>query len=179
MTKRNFPFSTYEDVLDNIREEANHQDMSVNALISSLLSKHIIYYKLLEKKGKVVIPRKSFQFMLDSVEESVLMSSLRVNEFDTIKMVILSKNETTFSNFVKYFLDGLGLAGGFIHHYSIRKDDQGYTHITLEHNYDSKWSRIIGNIISDILKEIFHFNTKCIFLETNVSIKILEKYLNI
>ncbi len=124
--------------------------MSVNALINSILKRYVTYYKHIERKGKVVIPNKSFQFMLNNMDEGRLLESIKENELDIYKLFVSTRLPITFDNFTLYALEGAGLMGGYLHHYSIYNDEQDYTSMLLEHNYDVKWSRIIGNAYSDI-----------------------------
>lgn len=177
LTKKNFPFSTRGDILEQLREEAESKNISVNSLINSLLEKHLFYYKLIEKKGMVVIPRRNFQFMLDNVEESVLKENFRRNEFETCNRFLSTRNYLRFDQFIDYFLDGLGVAGGFFDNYSIEKDDSGHTIVLIEHDYNSKWSSIIGSILCEILHESFNYHTQCLYFDKTITIKILEKKL--
>ena len=173
--KRNFPFSTEKDILENIKEEAENKNTSVNALINDVLTRYVTYYKHIERKGKVVIPNKSFQFMLDNVAEDALLESIIKNELDIYTLFTTKKIPLTFGNFITYALEGACIMGGFLHHYVIFKDDEGYTSLLLEHNYDIKWSRIIGKAFSHTLKRMFNYNTECTFQPHSVVIKIMEK----
>jgi len=177
LTKKNFPFSTREDILEHLRDEAKGKNISVNSLINSLLEKHLFYYKLIEKKGMVVIPRRNFQFMLDNLEESFLKESIKRNEFDLNSLVISTKGQITFDSFIKYFLDVIGLNGGFIRHYDIFVDHDGHTDIILEHGYDSKWSNILGSILSELLIDSLNYHTESVYRPKTITIKILEKKL--
>lgn len=150
--------------------------MSVNALINSILKRYVTYYKHIERKGKVVIPNKSFQFMLNNIEEDMILESIKKNELDILTLFVSKRIPITFDNFIVYALEGAGLMGGFLHHYAVYKDEQGYTSMLLEHNYDVKWSRIVGNAYSDVLKKMFHYNTQCAFFPDSVIIRILEKH---
>lgn len=175
--KRNFPFSTNNEILEHIMEEAQNKNQSINALINDILTRHVTYYKHIERKGKVVVPNKSFQFMLDNVKESELSESIKKNELDISTLFVANGLQFTLENFIKYALDGVGLMGGFLRHYTIYKDNQDYVNLILEHNYDIKWSRIIGNVYSDILKEIFQYSTQYVFNDNSIVIKILEKHI--
>lgn len=174
--KKNFPFSTEKEIIEHLKEEAQNKNSSVNALINDILTRYITYYKHIEKKGKVVIPNKSFQFMLNNVKEDMILESIQNNELEIYTLFATKRIPFTFGNFVKYALDGAGMMGGLLHHYIIYKDEQEYSNLLLEHNYDLKWSRIIGNAYSNLLKEMFRYNTQCSFNDHSVVIKILEKY---
>jgi hypothetical protein len=114
--------------------------------------------------------------MLDNIDEKTLLESIKNNELDIYTLFVTLKIPFTFRNFIIYALDGTGIMGGLIYHYNIYKDAQDYTNLILEHNYEIKWSRIIGNAFSDILKKMFQYNTQCTFLQHSVTIKILEKH---
>jgi hypothetical protein len=174
--KKNFPFSTDIDILENLKEEAQNKNSSVNALINNILTRYVTYYKHIERKGEVVIPHKSFQFMLNNIEENVILENIKKYELDIDTLFVTRKVPFTFDNFIMYALEGAGLMGGFLHHYVIYKDEQDYINLLLEHNYDVKWSRIIGITFSDILKKMFQYNTECVFFPDSVIIRILEKH---
>ena len=114
--------------------------------------------------------------MLSNVDEESLLESIKKNELDIYTLFVTLKITFTFRNFVIYALDGTAIMGGFIHHYVIYKDDQDYTKLLLEHNYDIKWSRILGNAFSDILKKMFNYNSQCTILDHSVIIRISEKH---
>jgi hypothetical protein len=175
--RRNFPFSTEKEILKHLKEESQDKHISSNALINNILTRYVTYYKYIEKKGKVVIPNKNFQFMLNNVEENALLESIKKNELEIYTLFVTKRIPFTFGNFIKYALDGAGIMGGLLHHYDIYKDEQDYNNLLLEHNYDVKWSKIIGNAYSSILKEMFHYNTQCDFYDHSVVIKILEKHI--
>ena len=176
-TKRqNFPFSTEKEILNQLKGEAQDKDLSPNALINKVLTRYVTYYKYIERKGKVVVPNKSFQFILNNIDEDILFESIKKNELDFHALFVFRRIPITFENFVKYALDGSGLMGGLLYHYTFYKDEQGYDNMLLEHNYDIKWSRIIGRAFSELLREMFDCNTVCTNHDHRVIIKILEKH---
>lgn len=156
-------------------KEAQDRDLSLNALINAILLRYVTYYKTIERNGKVVVSRKSFQFILNNLDESLLLDSLKKNEFNLSNFISLSKGQIEFENFVNYALEGVGVTGGIIRDFDIYKDKQGYTNILLIHGYDIKWSKIIGNTITDLIKEIFHYNSQCTFYSSSLIIRIFEK----
>jgi hypothetical protein len=174
--KKNFPFSTEKDIIEHLTEEAQNKNLSVNALINDILTRYVTYYKHIERKCKVVIPNKSFQFMLDNIDEDTLFESITKNELDIEILFTTKKIPGTFENFIIYGLEGAGIMGGLLRHYVIYKDEQDFTNLLLEHNYDIKWSRIMGKAFSGTLQKMFQYNTDCTFLPNSVVIKIMEKH---
>jgi hypothetical protein len=124
----------------------------------------------------VIIPNKSFQFMLDNAEEVVLLESIKKNELNLNTLFTTKRIPFTFKNFITYALEGAGIMGGFLSHYVIYKDNQDHTNLLLEHNYDIKWSRIISTAYANTLKRMLGYNTQCTFLSNSVIIIILEKH---
>lgn len=120
--KKNFPFSTEKEILEHLKEEAHNKNSSVNALINDILTRYITYYKHIETKGKVVIPNKSFQFMLNNVKEDIILESIENNELEIYTLFATKRIPFTFRNFVKYALEGAGIMGGLLHNYIIHKD---------------------------------------------------------
>lgn len=114
--------------------------------------------------------------MLDNAEEDVLLESIKKNELDLNTLFTTKRIPFTFKNFITYALEGVGILGGFLSYYVIYKDDQDHANLLLEHNYDIKWSRIIGTAYANTLKKMLGYNTQCTFLSNSVIIIILEKH---
>ena len=131
LTKKNFPFSTNREILEGLKEEAEAKNQSVNALVNDILHQYVSYYKHIERKGKVIIPQKSFQFMLENVDEKIILDCIKRNELDFYTLFATKRIPFTFENFVSYALEGVGKARGFINYFSVYKDSENYTHVLL------------------------------------------------
>jgi hypothetical protein len=164
-----------ENILNEIRQDADHHGLSINSKINNVLTKYVLFDKYAEYEHPVVIPSKNFRFILDNIEEDKLIKEFEVFIFDTITTDLTQRNiSITLDNWIKYVFAGVCLYGGTFSDFSTHVDEKGHLCLIFRHNYGIKWSRIMSNVFAKHLENILGYHTIATILPSSIVLKILE-----
>lgn len=133
-----------EEELDSLlQKDARSKGVSVNSLLSIILTKYAEWDRYVEKFSVITMKKESFKTMLSSIDNdkvTVLSKDLGDNVPNQFVLFWFKKN--TLENYLKY-LSLLCKHGGF-GQLEIEQEGREYT-ITLIHELGEKWSIFLSN----------------------------------
>lgn len=155
--------------LDNIlQKEAKDRRMSLNAFISTILSKHAEWDRYAERFGYISLTHESFMSIIDLVDDDKLRDIAQNYGSRVPKEFMLFWFKQVN---IEAFLTALSLRCKYagIAEYDIDSNGRNYT-ITLYHKIGQKWSIFLSNVICKEIESILgvvpncHITTNSIFI---------------
>ena len=143
-------FRITEEVDDLIQKRAEEKEISVNTLISTILTRYVEWERYTEKFGFITMPRDVIRSFLDTVEDT------KVSKVGQEVGGRLPKEFMMF-RFKKMNIDtiiallSLQSKYGRIFEYELETDERSYT-ITLHHELGRKWSIYLKGLFSEMIK---------------------------
>jgi hypothetical protein len=173
-TKRNTTLRTVRLTrdLDNLlQKDAKAKRMSVNSLMTAMITKYAEWDRHAEKFGFVSLTRDGLRLILEAVDDNKL------------SQIGKHHGETTNKEFLMFwfkkinihiFLDGLSLFCKYarVAEYDLETDGKNYT-ITMHHELGEKWSNWLGHVISQGIETDLGLNPKLDFSKSSIIIKFL------
>jgi hypothetical protein len=140
-----------EDVKNKIEDEAEMNNITTNALISSILTKHVNWDRFAEDIGFVFLAKPFLRVILDEVDEKTMkliaVSTCRGAIRDA---VLFLKGEMNKDSIMEAF--DLWFGASHIPFRHIKKD--GIDRYVVQHGLGKKWSIYIGAVVNSLLNEI-------------------------
>jgi hypothetical protein len=132
-----------EEHLDSIlQKDAKSKGISVNSLLSLILTKYAEWDRYIEKFGTITVKRDSFKMMLSAInDDKVTDISQELGDMVPSQFVLFWFKKNTLENYLKY-ISLICKHGGFAQ-YEIEQDGGEYT-ITLIHELGDKWSNFLA-----------------------------------
>jgi hypothetical protein len=163
------------NILEEIRKEAEKEGKTLSAKVNDILTKHIVLYRFAQDTKCIIINSKTFHFIVDQLDEKLLLEDFMANAVDFVSTFFHAKNiPFTLDNFIKYAGEGTGLHGGIYQHFHYYKDSNGIMTLVYRHNYGIKWSRILSKGLSHQIKSMLNYTTTSEILPSSVIIKIIK-----
>src|ERR671932_95197 len=133
-----------EEHLDSIlQKDAKSKGISVNSLLSLILTKYAEWDRYIEKFGTITVKRDSFKMMLSAInDDKVTDISQELGDMVPSQFVLFWFKKNTLENYLKY-ISLICKHGGFAQ-YEIEQDGGEYT-ITLIHELGDRWSNFLAN----------------------------------
>jgi hypothetical protein len=173
--KTTITLSLNQEILDEVKEDADKEQTSLSTKVNKILSKHIITYRFSQDTKSVFITQKTFRLIIDTIDEDLLLDDFTNNAMDFIPTVFYTKNiPFTLDNIIKYALKGAALDGGIYNHFHHYKELDGFINLVMRHNFGLKWSRILSKGLSKLIENMLNCHTSSIILPSSVQIKIHE-----
>jgi hypothetical protein len=173
--KSNLTISVNNDVLIQIKNDADLHGLSINAKVNSILAKYVSFYRIAEDMESSVIPAKIWTLMVDLMDEAKLLDILNNEGIGTFYSIFLNNSiPLTTENFIKYCCQEIFLWSGM---YSSIRQFESSRDITLvfEHKFGIKWSRVMASAFSNIIKILLNHSTETQILPNTVKIIIHKK----
>lgn len=154
--KPNITIISDTKTLNELKKWAGTRGLSMNALINDILAKNTFFYRYASEHECMIIPSTIYSSIIDTSSEKSLVdvTSRTANE---MVQSIFSHNSIpyTMDNMIKFYFESVGLWSGL---YNIFKhyNEIGSTILVFEHKYGIKWSRVISQSISNLVKETLH-----------------------
>jgi hypothetical protein len=164
------------DVLHAIREDAENQGVSINYKINSILSKFVLFYRMIELDESHIIASRTASFVLDNIDEDKWVEEYNAVIMDLVPALMLeNKVMVTLENIINYLFRQVLLYCGPYKGFSCHEDKDGHLNLVFRHNKNIKWSRIMGKVYSNLLEKKLNYHTDLEVSVSSATIKILEK----
>lgn len=162
-----------QDVLNNVKEEADSEKTSLSSKVSDILLRHIVTYRFSRDMKSIFISEKTFRLIIDKIDEDLLLDDFTNNALDFIPTLFYAKNISfTIDNIIRYALTGAGLHGGIYNHFHHHKDSQGFTILVMRHNFGLKWSKVLSKGLTKLLHDTLGCISSSIILPSSIIIKV-------
>jgi hypothetical protein len=140
-----------EEELDSLlQKDARSKGISVNSLLSIILTKYSEWDRYIEKFSTISVKKESFKTMLSAIDDDKVTDiSQELGDMVPSQFILFWFKKNTLENYLKY-LSLICKHGGFAQ-YEIELEGREYT-ITLIHELGQKWSNFLANWMSSGMK---------------------------
>ncbi len=173
--KSNLALSIDKAVYLEMQREADLSGISLNTLVNQVLNQYVSVYRVLDAEKCMSVPGSAFSFLLEICDESQFSEIVKRFLFDTILLIQRADERTITLEEIVEFFEGYGSLLGWYTHFEHYKDSDGYTNLVFGHNHDSKWSKVIGIAVSDLIEKLFHLSGRYLPSPSLVTVKILTQ----
>lgn len=165
-----------QDVLTELRKEADSKGLSLNAKINAILSKYVNFYRRTEETEHLIVAPRQWSVFLEMMDEKRTIEGMKADGANNIIAHFKHNNiPLTIDSLVRTALQNIAMWTGMINKFRQYFDDQGYRHLVFDHRYGIKWSRIVSDVFRDLIKEALNLSTEATILPRTIEIKIMEK----
>jgi hypothetical protein len=165
-----------EHVLTPIRNDSELQGLSINSKINAILAKYSLHDRYVERHQPVVITGKIVQFLIDSLDEEVIVEQMKTFMHDTIPTDLIEESfRPTLGNWIKYIFGGMCLYAGTFQNFRHYSDQEGCLCLVFSHNWGIKYSRILNTLFSELFEKMLNYHTSATIHPTTLILKILER----
>jgi hypothetical protein len=158
-------------LLEVLREEAERQGISVNALHKRILKNYSLNWRWVERLKPVVITRPTIAGIIgccpeDSIEQIAKISG-SIGAKDALRTLGINPTYDKLTNFIKENLGTYGNWFDYSHHVRGKKDI-----IHLRHELGRKWSVFIANQVATMFKSILNITPKTEIFDNCATLEI-------
>jgi hypothetical protein len=153
--KTNLTLSIPSQLAVEIKKDAVHSGTSTNAKVNSILAKYVKFYKVSEDLESVVVPTTIWASIVSLVDEDHLRAIMTSAGVETTYSMFQDAS-LPFSPeiFVRHYCQEICCWSGMFSSFREFKKD-GFLTLVFEHKYGIKWSRIMGEALSDFVRGTF------------------------
>jgi len=139
------------DLLDEIKRDADIEGLNVNALVSKVLSNHILWEKYERKVGLLPMTKPFVKYCLDKMDENEIIHLAEAVEEDTFSDILnFMKGIYSVRDFVDILRTWLSVA--WMQH-GIVQDENTYT-FKIKHDLNAKWSLYLKTVITKLFHDV-------------------------
>lgn len=159
--KTNITISIDGQIGKEIKQIAKKQGQSTNAIVNKVLKDYVMFGKYFQDHTPIVMSPDVFSLFLKEVDEKILLKTWDfVFEQVVIQVFAMHNLEHTLENLLNHLLADICTRVGVFSKFTCHKSKTGYK-LIMEHEYDDKWSRVLGSSLSKSLEK--SFDTKVSF----------------
>jgi hypothetical protein len=164
-----------KNILDDIRKSAKDDGLSVNALMNSILSKWVNFFKYQLEYSVITLSSQNFESLLEKTDEEVFVREFSRNALGIVRATLIARNiPLTVDNLIEYEYKTFGVLGGAFQSVTSYKDPEGHTCIVFKQRYGEKWSRVIARVFGEQLETLFKCHVDSSISPNAIILKILE-----
>jgi len=170
--KPNITIISDAKTLNELKKWADSKGLSMNGLINEVLTKNISFYRYVSEHECMIIPPTIYANMIDILPEKTLVDLVSRIISEMVQSIFAHNNLSyTMDSMVKFYFESVGLWSGL---YSIfkRYSDMGSTNLIFEHKYGIKWSKIIAQSISNLMKGTLNLSLEYKILPNTVILQV-------
>jgi len=177
--KTNITLSIDSNVADQLRDDAAKESKSLNSWINELLTRHHIFYKHYESLEGVGIPGVIFKEMIDVVDEKQMMRWLHKANNEIWPAIMVKDNiPTDIVRFVDYSFGNIARMAGLFATFRHHIDNDSYLCLVFTHKFGLKWSKMIADVFSESLANLFRIEVQHRVTQNTVLLRIPKEDLN-
>lgn len=165
-----------ERIIRDLRKDADLEGTSLNSKINTALDKYTSFYKYIDLLGGVVIPQRQYQSMLELMDEEKLTRVMKTDGNANVLSMFSNLGLTpTLAGMIKYCFNRFIRWSGAYNSFNYYLDKEGFPCLVFEHKFGIKWSRILGEAISETIQTILQYRTEKKVMPATVVIRIMER----
>lgn len=159
--KANLTVSIDENLLAQLRDEAEKGGQSLNIKTNMILTKYLQFYSHVEAQRGIILPPHVWKELLEFVDEKKMTEIFQIQATETISTFFeLYKVPRTIDNLIKYFFEGMALWAGAYWRFTSNKDAEGNLKLVFQHDFGIKWSRIFGAAWQYAIKKLLGLSSE-------------------
>jgi hypothetical protein len=174
--KTTITFSIDSDLIDYVEKESKAKGTSLNALMNSIITKYIFFHKPGQEVGIQFIPKKSFLFLINRVDELEHAKHIEDHLYEFIQVYLHDRKlPLTLENVMNCFFEEIAIGSGAIDSITHYVNAEGNTIIVFKHSYEIKWSNTNCIVYKNLFERLLNLHIECEPLPNSIIVKILEK----
>jgi hypothetical protein len=143
-------FRVEEELDALLQKDAKSKGISVNSLLSIILTKYAEWDRYIEKFSVITMKKESFETLLSAIDDDKVTDiSQELGDKVPSQFIFFWFKKNTLENYLKY-ISLICKYGGFAQ-YEIEQEGREYT-ITLIHELGEKWSNFLANWMKSGMK---------------------------
>ncbi len=143
-------FRVEEELDALLQKDAKSKGISVNSLLSIILTKYAEWDRYVEKFSVITMKKESFKIMLSAIDDDKVTDiSQELGDKVPSQFILFWFKKNTLENYLKY-ISLICKHGGFAQ-YEMEQEGREYT-ITLIHELGEKWSNFLANWMNSGMK---------------------------
>ena len=158
--KPNITIISDAKILNELKKWADSKGLSMNALINEVLTKNILFYRYVSEHESMIIPSTICSDMINILPEKTLVNLVSKTISEMVQSIFANNNISyTVDNMTEFYFESVGLWSGLYNIFK-RYSDRDSTNLIFEHKYGIKWSEILAQSISNLLKETLNLSSQ-------------------
>ncbi|AIC14932.1 hypothetical protein [Nitrososphaera viennensis] len=160
-----------KSVLEELKEEADHKNISINALLNQIAASHIEWHARATKAGFITVRRVLLKRIFDNLTEEEIdkLAKTSAQEMKDVCLLMVRKHtQRSALEFMERW---------------VRTSDFGYRHLVedslhtyiIQHDMGYKWSYYLSKLFSYVAEEVALFRPEISVGKDMVVLKIREK----
>jgi hypothetical protein len=143
-------FRLEDTIIEKLRNEANHKDISVNTLVSHILKQHMDWHSNAAKAGFITVRKGLLIELLKFVSEEELTKIAEyIAKKETRDFVLMLRNEYNITSALDVIETWIRIAG-----YPYRHDVNYSKHsYTINHDMSRKWSVYLKELYESLFED--------------------------
>jgi hypothetical protein len=155
--KSNITLAIDTDVQNMLKNMAEGEGLSINSKINSILWKYMTFYKYVEQDSSLIIPARSVPFFIENIDEGKWIEEYSDTLEEIVPFFFIElKTPRTLENTLKAVFDRLLSYGGSYKGYSCQADEDGNINLIFQHEYGTKWSRILSAVYTRFIQKMLN-----------------------
>ena len=148
-------FRLDSSLIEEIKKDAEFERINVNALVSKILSNHILWEKYERKVGLLPMTKPFVKYVINKMEDDEIIHLAEEIEHDTSTDIFnFMKTDYTVDDFLEILRTWLSVA--WMQH-DVIKGDKKYT-FKIKHDLGSKWSLYVKTFVTKLFNDILKKN---------------------
>ena len=144
-------FRLDSELIDEIKNDAEHEKINVNALVSKILSNHILWERYERRMGLLPMTKPFVQHAINQMEDDQIIHLAEEVEKDTFSDILnFMKGGYTIEEFIEIIRSWLYVA--WMQH-EVTKGKKGYT-FRINHDLGKKWSIYVTTLITELFYDV-------------------------
>ena len=155
--KTNITLSVENEVINNIKQEAEIGNTSVSAKVNRILNDYVLFGKYFAEKRPVMFTPPIFRYFLDKVDEKIWLDAWTISLSEITPQVFAMHNvDFTLDNVINYMFGDIGMRIGTFDRFTCDSNSIDSRKLVMEHKYGIKWSKILSSAFSNMLEKKFN-----------------------
>jgi hypothetical protein len=139
------------DMLDELRREADHKQVSLNTLATQIFRTHSDYGSMSAKGGMVSFHKSLLMRMMERLpEDEILKLSEYIAKNEMKDTVLLLKKRYDSSSFID-FIESWARVCGFEYRHDISDNTHAFV---IQHDMGKRWSIYIANVFKNAFSDV-------------------------
>ena len=139
------------DLIDELKRDARLEKINVNALITKILSNHILWERYERKLGMLPMTKPFVKYAIEKMDDAEIKHLAEEVEKDTFSDILnFMKGKYTVEDFIEIVRTWLYVA--WMQH-DIIKERKTYT-FKINHDLGEKWSLYVKTLVTELFHDI-------------------------
>jgi hypothetical protein len=170
-TTEGITFRIPSSSINQLREESNKKQVSLNTLVNQILKDHVNWYTYAAQAGMFFVPRSTFSRLVDDLtEEQLSKHAADIAKKEFVDIGLLLRGEFTLPSFLN-ILENWSRMSSIPYKHEIKNDIHNFT---IQHDMGRNFSFLIKELYRCILEEMFERKSDFTITDNTVMFRFRE-----